>query len=295
MGENNATGDAAASLLALDPKTGSLKWHRQEVPGDHYDYDAAYEAVAIDHEGRQLIMHLSKSGFVFVMEKSNGRIYNVWRLAENINWVKDIDPKTGETIGQVGDFPLGKETVLCPYLLGVRSWNAGAYNPTTKLWYTNAMEVCQTLVPARQDVSKIGVAGLYLGVSKLEAVPPLNAPASARLDARDPLTGKLKWSIPYDIPGLGGVLTTGGGLVFNGVAHGFVRAYDADSGAELWEFNVGSGVRAGIVSYAVNGEQYISVPAGWGSLAPGFMASAFPAVSKLQGGAAVITFSVEDN
>ncbi|VFU08774.1 pyrroloquinoline quinone-dependent dehydrogenase [Methylocella tundrae] len=283
----------AATMLALDPKTGNIKWHRQEVPGDHYDYDAVYEALVVDEGKRQLIVHLSKSGFVFVMDKADGKLANVWPLAQNYNWVKSIDPKTGELTGQVGDYPLGKETVVCPYLLGVRSWNPGAYNPKTKLWYTNAMEACETLIPAKQDVSKIGIAGLYLGVEKLEAVKPPDAPASARLDARDPITGKLKWSVPYSIPGLGGVLTTGGGLVFNGDPQGLVHAYDAENGKELWHFNVGSGVRAGIISYAVNGKQYIAVPAGWGSLAPGFMASAFPEVGKLQGGAAMVVFALD--
>ena len=282
----------AATLLAMNPKTGSIKWYRQEIPGDHYDYDSVYEALVIDRDGHQDIVHLNKSGFVFVMNKENGKLENVWPLVKNYNFVKSIDPKTGELIGQMGDYPAGKETTVCPYLLGTRSWNPGAYNPSTKLWYTNAMEVCEVLVPDRQDVSKIGIAGLYLGVSKLEAVAPPNAPASARLDAVDPFTGQVKWTVPYAIPGLGGVLTTAGDLVFNGDADGIVHAYDATNGKDLWDFNVGSGIRAGIISYAVNGKQYIAVPSGWGSLAPGFMASAFPAVSGLHGGAAVVVFAL---
>jgi alcohol dehydrogenase (cytochrome c) len=283
----------SASLLALEPKTGNVKWYRQEIPGDHYDYDSVYEALVIDKDGRELIVHLNKSGFVFVMDKKDGKLVNVWPLSQTFNFVKSIDPKTGELVGQMGDFPPGKETLVCPYLLGTRSWNPGAYNPKTGLWYTNAMEVCETLIPAKQDVSKIGIAGLFLGVEKLVAVPPPNQPASGRLDARDPLTGAVKWTIPYAIPGLGGVVTTGGGLVFNGDPKGLVHAYDAANGADLWHFQVGSGIRAGIISYSVNGKQYIAVPSGWGSLAPGFMASAFPEVSKLQGGAAMVVFSLD--
>jgi alcohol dehydrogenase (cytochrome c) len=182
---------------------------------------------------------------------------------------------------------------VCPYLLGTRSWNPGAYSPKTHLWYNNAMEVCEVIKPGKQDVSKIGIAGLYLGVEKLAAVPPPNAPASARLEARDPLTGKLKWTVPYVYPGLGGVLATGGDLVFNGDPKGYVHAYDDNTGSELWKFQTGSGIRAGIISYAVNGHQYIAVPSGWGSLAPGFMASVFPEVAKLPGGAAMIVFSLD--
>lgn len=281
-----------ATLLALNPKTGTLKWHRQEIPHDTFDYDSAYEALIVKKDGKDVIVHLNKSGFVFVMDKTNGKLENVWPLSKTYNFVKTIDPKTGELIGRK-EMPVGKETLLCPYLLGTRSWNAGAYNPKTKLWYTNAMEVCQVVVPGVQETKGMGIAALYLGVDKLEAVAPPNQPAEGRLDARDPLTGKVKWSVKYAIPGLSGVLTTGGGLVFNGEPNGFVRAYDADNGKELWKFQTGSGIRGGIISYAVAGKQYIAVPSGWGSLAPGFMASAFPEITKIKGGAAMVVFAVD--
>lgn len=281
-----------ATLLALEPKTGKLKWHRQEIPHDTFDYDSVYEALIVKKDGKDVIVHLNKSGFVFVMDKKDGKLENVWPLSQTYNFVKTIDPKTGELIGRK-EFPIGKESLLCPYLLGTRSWNAGAYNPKTKLWYTNAMEVCEVLIPGVQETKGMGIAALYLGVDKLEAVKPPNQPAEGRLDARDPLTGKLKWSIKYPIPGLGSVLTTGGGLVFNGDPHGIVRAYDADNGNELWKFQTGSGIRAGIISYAVKGKQYIAVPSGWGSLAPGFMASAFPTITELTGGAAMVVFALD--
>lgn len=281
-----------ASLLALDPKTGKLKWYRQEIPNDQYDYDSAYEALIVDKDGREMIVHLNKSGFVFVMDKKDGKLENVWPLSETYNFVKTIDPKTGELIGRK-KIEVGKESTICPDLFGTRSWNHGAYNPKSGLWYTNAMEVCNKVIPAKQDASKLGIAGLYLGMDKLEVVPPPNQPASARLDARDPITGKLKWTVNYAMPGLGSVLTTGGGLVFNGDAVGIVHAYDADNGKELWNFNVGSGIRSGIVSYAVAGKQYIAVPAGQGSFAPGFLSPAFPGLKDLSGGDAVVVFSLD--
>lgn len=281
-----------ATLLAIDPKTGKLKWHRQEIPHDTFDYDSTYEALLLKKDGKDVIVHLNKSGFVFVMDKADGKLDNVWPLSQTYNFVKTIDPKTGELIGRK-ELEVGKESLICPYLLGTRSFNAGAYNPKTKLWYTNAMEVCQNVIPAKQETSSLGIASLYLGVDKLEAVAPPDRPAEARLDARDPLTGKLKWSVKYAIPGLGSVLTTGGGLVFNGDPEGFVHAYDAERGTELWKFQTGSGIRGGIISYAVKGKQYIAVPSGWGSLAPGFMASAFPGVKSLNGGATMVVFALD--
>ena len=281
-----------ATILNIEAKTGKLKWHYQEVPHDTWDYDSPYEIMTIEHEGKELLVHLNKGGFVFVLDKATGKPFNIWQLAKHVNWTTGIDPKTGEIKGR-NEPEVGKEKTLCPYLLGVRSWNAAAYNPKTKLWYTNAMEVCNTVVAAPQEVDKIGIAGLYLGVSKLEAVAPPGDKASARLDARDPITGKVKWSVDYEMPGLGSVLTTAGGLVFNGDVRGNINAYDADNGKVLWSFNTGSGIRSGPVSYSAGGKQYILVPSGLGSHAPGFMASAFPNIKGLPGGAALIAFTVE--
>lgn len=88
-------------------------------------------------------------------------------------------------------------------------------------------------------------------------------------------------------------MTTGGGLVFSGDMRGNIYAFDADNGSELWKFASGSGVRGGPVSYAVNGKQYIAVPTGLGSHAPGFLAGAFPEIKNLPGGAALIGFTLE--
>lgn len=287
-GDNKYT----ASLLAIEAKTGKLKWFFQEVPHDVWDYDSAYEIVTIEHENRDVIFHLNKGGFVYVLDKKTGKPINIWPLSQTYNWVESVNPKTGELIGR-NEPKLGEEKVLCPYLLGARSWNHGAYSPKTGLWYTNAMEVCNKIIAAEQNPEKIGISGLYLGVSLLEAVAPPNQKASARLDARDPITGEVRWSVNYPIPGLGSVLATAGGLVFNGDVFGKVFAYDAANGDELWSFNTGSGIRSGIISYGKNGKQYLLVPSGFGSHAPGFMASAFPEVSGLPGGAALIAFSID--
>ncbi len=283
----------SASYLALEPKTGKVKFAHQEIPHDIFDYDSAYEGIFFKHNGKDLIAHLNKSGFVFVYEKDTLKIHNVWQFAKHVNFVKTIDPKTGKLIGRVTP-EAAKSITLCPYLLGARSWNHGAYNPETGLWYNNAQEACNTVTPAPTDPDSLGsVAALTLGVSAIKAIAPPGDVASARLDARDPVTGEVKWTIPYALPGYGSVMTTAGGLVFNGDPKGWVYAYDAETGKTLWKFNTGSGIRAGIVSYAANGKQYVLVPSGWGSLAPGFAASAFPGINELPGGSSIIAFTLE--
>ncbi len=281
-----------ATLLQIDRKSGKLKNHFQEVPHDVWDYDSPYEIMTIKHNGKDVLVHLNKGGFYYVLDKETMKPVNIWQLAKHVNWVKSIDPKTGELKGRY-EPEAGKAKVFCPYLLGVRSWNRAAYSPKTKLIYTNAMEVCNEVTAADQEIDKVGIAGLYLGLSAIKTVNPPGDKVSARLDARDPITGKVKWTVDYEFPGLGGVLATAGGLILNGDVRGNINIYDDENGKVLWTFNAGSGIRSGPVSYKAGGKQYIVVPTGLGSHSPGFMAGSYPEVGKLPGGAALIAFTIE--
>jgi PQQ-dependent dehydrogenase (methanol/ethanol family) len=102
------------SVIALNPDTGALKFYHQELPHDAWDFDSAVgEFVMIDRDGKKLVVHPNKGGHVFVYDRKDAKIVNVWQLVQNINFVKGIDPKTGALIGR-RDLPLGKHTNLCP-------------------------------------------------------------------------------------------------------------------------------------------------------------------------------------
>jgi alcohol dehydrogenase (cytochrome c) len=281
------------SVLALDAKTGKLKWHRQEIKHDVWDYDSGYEIMSFNRDGEDLLVHPNKSGFVFVMNKSDGTLKNVWRLTETANFVKDIDPKTGEQSGRL-EPPVGKRTRICPSAFGGRSWNAGSFSPKTGLWYSNVMEFCGALEPVLQKSDPKDVGSGHIGADDFGkfSLEPGHAPG--RLDARDPVTGKCAWTHEMEVPSFSSVLSTGGGLVFNGDPLGTLHAHDADTGKVLWSFRTGSGMRSGIVSYAVDGKQFILVPSGWGSYAAILLPAVFPQFSKVQGAATLIAFTLGD-
>ena len=139
-----------SSVLALDPDNGQLKWYHQEIPHDDWDYDAGLgESLVLDRDGKKLLVHQNKSGFVFVYDRTNGKIQNVWPMNHVYNWVQRIDPKTGELIGR-NPPRLGKPHFICPWIAGGRSWNSGSYNPKTGLWYNTAMEVCEDVTVEKQ-------------------------------------------------------------------------------------------------------------------------------------------------
>jgi PQQ-dependent dehydrogenase (methanol/ethanol family) len=260
------------SVIALDPDTGKLKFYHQELPHDAWDFDSAVgEFVMIDRDGKKLVVHPNKGGFIFVYDRANGKVENVWRLTKNINFVKDIDPKTGELIGR-RDLSLGAvKPPLCPAIAGGISWNAGAYSPKTGLYYKISQEWCMEMEVVKTTPIVEPMAQLNIGAN-FSFVPPPDGPAVGRLDARDPITGTKKWEVTFPEPPLASVLATGGNLVFVPDARGVVHAYNAESGQELWSHYNGVGHNGGIITYTAGGKQYVAVPAGWG----GMVADAYP-------------------
>src|SRR5215831_18346326 len=102
------------SVIALDPDTGKLKFYHQELPHDAWDFDSAVgEFVSIDRDGKKYYVHPNKSGYVFVYDRADGKIANVYNVAKASNFVKNIDPKTGELQGR-RDMTEGKQANLCP-------------------------------------------------------------------------------------------------------------------------------------------------------------------------------------
>jgi glucose dehydrogenase len=211
------------------------------------------------------VVHANKSGYVFVYDRSNAKVENVWPLVKNINFVKNIDPKTGELIGR-RDLVEGKvDTPLCPAIAGGISWNSGAYSPKNGLFYRIGQEWCMELTVEKTTPILEPMAQLNIGATFKPVAPP-DGPARGHLSARDPVTGAKKWEVQYKYPPLASVLATAGNLVFVPDSEGVVHAYNADTGEELWSRNNGMGHNAGIISYMAGGKQYIAVPAGWGSL-----------------------------
>ena len=281
-----------SSVLALNPDNGDLKWHFQEIPHDDWDYDAGLgESLVLDRDGKKLLVHQNKSGFVFVYDRTNGKIQNVWPMNHVYNWVQRIDPKTGELIGR-NPPRLGKPAFICPWIAGGRSWNSGSYSPKTGLWYNTAMEVCEEVTVEKQTPVTEPAAGLFFGGDQVAKHPP-SGEAYGHLDARDPVTGERKWTVNFKYPPIGSVLSTAGGLVVHGDVEGVVRAYDAESGEELWHFRTGSGHRGGPISYSVNGKQYIAVPSGLGSLVLGLYPALWPEVADFPPGGALFVFTLK--
>jgi alcohol dehydrogenase (cytochrome c) len=261
------------SVIGLNPDTGTLKFYHQELPHDAWDFDSAVgEFVSINRDGKDYVVHPNKGGFVFVYDKQL-KVQNVWRLVKHINFVENIDPKTGELIGR-RDMVEGSHENLCPAIAGGISWNSGSYNPNTGYYYKVGNEWCMDLEIVKTTPILEPMAQLNIGAS-FSLRDPEGGVAHAHVDARDPITGEKAWEIYFPEPPLASLLSTGGNLLFVPDSRGILHAYNATTGEEVWSHNNGVGHGGGIISYTAEGKQYIAVATGWGSMVSGDMAKLY--------------------
>ncbi len=280
------------SVVALDPNTGELEWHYQQIPFDVWDYDSAYELVLLDlevkGEKRKLIVNPNKSGYVWVLDRTDGEFLGAWNLVENSNWIERVG-EDGELIGR-NEPPVGRPTLICPAIGGGRSWNHGAYSPETGWFYSTGLEWCQT-VTVKPEEPREGMA--FFGGEFQMAHPP-GGKAYSHLGAYDPVTGERHWRYEHKYPLLASQLATAGGLLFTGDATGKFFALDTKTGEELWSFRTGSGHRGSAVTYSVDGRQYIATPSGWGSALAGLTTQLWPETADLPSGSSIFVFALPE-
>ncbi|HTW63456.1 MAG TPA: PQQ-dependent dehydrogenase, methanol/ethanol family [Bryobacteraceae bacterium] len=282
-----------ASIVALNPDTGKLVWYNQLIPRDVWDFDAVFELILADlpwqGQQRKLLFQFNKSGYLWVLDRTNGKFLDAWPFVENSNWIKSV-ASTGELVGR-NEPELGKTKLMCPSLMGGKSWNQASYSPQTGLMYVAAMEICADLTAQTEDVEP--GASAFGGTFVMK--PPPDGPSRGFLAAIDPQTGKRVWKHDEKYFLLASVLSTAGGLVFCGNPQGEFFALDARTGEELWSFQTGGGNRGSSVSYAVNGRQYIATPSGWGSLVGGAFGAAWPDAPLPRGGSSIFVFALPES
>src|SRR5262245_9428246 len=226
----------ADSILAIQPKTGKIVWSYQKSPGDPFDYDGVNELVhadlTIDGTPRKVIMQADRNGFLYVLERSTGKLLAANKYVK-VNWAERVDLATGRPVWtDVTKGALeGKNVQVWPSLVGGKNWHTMSYNPQTKLIYVNTMAFGWDyhLVPLA-DVSNLKPGQPAYGV-KRPLVFLYDDPAGrGYLQAIDPVTGKAKWSVPNKVPNFAGTLVTAGNLVFTGRLTGEFIAVDAETG-----------------------------------------------------------------
>ena len=274
------------SILAIDARTGRLKWYYQEVPGDEWDFDADSPMVLadlkIDGTVRPVLMQAAKDGFFYVLDRRTGQLLAAHSFVP-VNWAKGVDLKTGRPIPDpAADYTTGARLVK-PSPAGAHNWHPMAFDPQTGLVYLSATDSGAVVVDDSDTLHYrpgLFATGTQLALTQYllphgEGLPPaMRAAASAVihtkmtswLRALDPVSGKVVWQA--EAPGgwwdRAGVLATAGGLVFQGAGTGAFRVFDAADGRLLKSIDTQSSIMAAPMTYQIAGVQYVAVMAGWG-------------------------------
>ncbi len=287
----------SCSTVAIDIKTGQIKWHYQGTPNDGWDFDGVNEFVTFDSgDGRRLGGKADRNGFFYVIDANSGKLENAFPFVKKITWASGIDLKTGKPNfipegrpgdPTAGDGKKGQSVFSAPSFLGGKNQMPMAYSPETKLFYVPAnewgMEIWNEPIAYKKGAAYLG-AGF--------TIKTINDDYIGALRAVDPKSGKIVWEVKNGAPLWGGVLTTGGNLVFWGTPEGYLKAADAKTGKVVWEYQTGSGVVAPPVTWEQNGTQYVAVVSGWGGAVPLWGGDVAKKVNYLEQGGMVWVFKL---
>ncbi len=249
------------SIVALDAKTGKLKWHFQFTPHDVWDYDAQETPALIDvnwqGKPRKLLVQANRNGFFYVLDRTDGKFLFGTQYIKNVTWATGLTAE-GRPIRVPNMEPTPEGRRVCPSLEGASNWYSTSFNPATGLYYVQTNDKCGVFTKIPMDWA----AGRgYMGGSFVQAP---GEPAQRVLRAIDIQTGHIAWELPQPGPvtSWGGVLSTAGGFVIFGEDSGALMAADAVSGKPLWSFQANQNWKASPMTYVFDNKQHIAVASG---------------------------------
>jgi len=251
----------ADSIVALDAKTGRLKWHFQFTPHDVWDYDAQETPALIDttwqNRPRKVLVQANRNGFFYVLDRTDGTFLLGKQYAKNVTWASGLTPE-GRPMTVPGMEPSLEGKRVCPSLEGSSNWYSTSFNPATGLYYVQTNDKCGvfTREPMEWEAGKGFMGGSF------KQAP--DEPAQRILRAIDIQTGRIVWELPQTgaVDSWGGTLSTAGGLVIFGEDSGSLMAADAANGKPLWSFQTSQLWKASPMTYMFDNKQYFAVAAG---------------------------------
>ena len=247
------------SLLALDPTTGTLKWHYQFTPHDVHDWDSNHVPVLADWGGppsrgsgetsRKVVMVANRNGFFYVLDRRTGELM-LGKPFTATTWAREIG-KDGRPI-IVNDGSKG----CLPDMWGGTNFNPPTYDPALRVFFVSARESCATYEPQEPVIAPGRTS--FGGVVRID-----RNNASGALRAIDATTGQRKWEFTYPSPTMAGVMSTAVGLVFAGDNEGNFMAFDSRSGKNLWRYSTGTPIwGAAAMTFMLDGKQHVVIASG---------------------------------
>jgi quinohemoprotein ethanol dehydrogenase len=259
------------SIVAVDGETGAYKWHYQTVPGDTWDFDATMDIeladLVIDGKPRKVLMQAPKNGFLYVIDRINGKLISAESYVP-VTWASKIDLATGRPVEAPGARYESKPASLSPSPLAAHNWLPMAFSPKSGLVYIPAVDFKVTFSKPSPDWKPATDRNTDAGANMIGGPLIGEKPPTGALIAWNPVTQKPVWRVDYPTYVNGGVLATGGGLVFQGSIDGLFKAFSAADGKPLWSFDTRAPMIAPAITYKAGGKQYVTVLTGLGMAYP---------------------------
>ena len=249
-------------VLALEAKTGKLRWYYQFTPHDLHDWDAQEPPVLVDTnwqgQPRKLLLQANRNGFFYVFDRANGQLLLAKTFLKKMNWAEGIG-KDGRPILKALEAQPNGDTYVCPGFQGGTNWFSTSFNPTTGLYYFQALERCNVF--SKRTMEWESGKGYMGGVAR----PADGESFDKSVRALNIQTGEIVWDLPQvtgTLTASAGLLSTASGLVFFGENSGSFMAADAMTGKPLWEFPTNQVWKASPMTYVFDNKQYIAIAAG---------------------------------
>jgi alcohol dehydrogenase (cytochrome c) len=262
-----------ASFVGLDVDTGALRWYRQIVPGDEWDYDQHTVPMFanIDHNGvnTRVALLATTTGYFVTVDAMTGELLRWTQGANEVTIHLGFDEAGKAIINPEARFTeLGTFFRFCP---GLRCAHIapGAFSPDTGLWYRpNQIGCINYGADVMPDDWQPGDRA-YWSDSQPRGEEGYWFDRVGALTAYNPSTGEIVWEFGHDYGYDSGPVVTAGGLVFSTFMDRIFRDLDASTGEVLWQQPLTAGSRAGTISYEWEGKQYIAAMTGLSSAATG--------------------------
>jgi PQQ-dependent dehydrogenase (methanol/ethanol family) len=260
------------TIWARDVDTGIAKWVYQMTPHDEWDYDGINEMILADipvkGRNRKVLVHFDRNGFGYTLDRATGELLVAEKFDPAVNWATHVDMRTGrpQVVDRYSTQFNGEDvnsTGICPAALGSKDQAPAAFSPRTGLFYIPGNHVCMDYEPFNVSYT---AGSAYVGAT-LNMYPAPGGTHLGLFTAWDAGTGKIIWSNPEPFSAWGGVLATGGDVVFYGTLEGYLKGVDAVTGRELYRFKTPSGIIGNPNTWLHNGKQYIGVLSGVGGWA----------------------------